>query len=173
MSAEVGRATSRDVAVTDAAAIADLPQMRVVERDRSKVLRRLRLTDKGFRLLTQSAAAAVLVILGGVILSLVLGSVPAIREFGFSFLTSQSWNPVTDKFGALAAVYGTLVTSALAMIIGIPVAFGIALFITELCPAWLKRPLATVIELLAAIPSIIYGIWGLFVLAPWVQDYIE
>src|SRR5438270_2846868 len=173
MSAEAGRATSRDVALTDAAAISDAPQMRVVERDRSKVLRRLRLTDKGFRLLTQSAAAAVLVILGGVILSLVLGAVPAIREFGFSFLTSQSWNPVTDKFGALAAVYGTLVTSLLAMIIAIPVGLGIAIFLTELCPQPLRRPIGIAIELLAGIPSIIYGIWGLFILAPFVQQYVE
>ena len=83
------------------------------------------------------------------------------------------WNPVTEQFGALAPIYGTLVTSAIAMLIGIPVAFGVALFITELCPNWLKRPLATMIELLAAIPSIIYGIWGLFVLAPFVQEHIE
>src|SRR6202012_92814 len=82
-------------------------------------------------------------------------------------------NPVTENFGALVAIYGTLVTSAIAMLIGIPVAFGIALFITELCPKWLKRPLATMIELLAAIPSIIYGIWGLFVLAPFLQEHVE
>jgi phosphate transport system permease protein len=173
MSAEAGNARSGDVAVTDAAAIADVPQTRFVGRDRSKVLRRLQLTDKGFRLLTQCAAAAVLVMLGGVILSLVLGSIPAIREFGFGFLTSQSWNPVTDKFGALAAVYGTLVTSLLAMIIAIPVGLGIAIFLTELCPQPLRRPIGIAIELLAGIPSIIYGIWGLFILAPFVQQYVE
>src|SRR5205807_8613642 len=89
------------------------------------------------------------------------------------FFLAASWNPVTEKFGALAPVYGTLVTSAIAMLIAIPVAFGIALFITELSPIWLKRPLATMIELLAAIPSIIYGIWGLFVLAPFVQEHVE
>jgi len=140
---------------------------------RAKVLVRLRRSDDLFRILTRSAALAVLVILGGVIVSLIIGSIPALKAFGLEFPFSQSWNPVTEKFGALAPVYGTLVTSAIAMLIGIPVAFGVALFITELCPNWLKRPLSTMIELLAAIPSIIYGIWGLFVLAPFVQEHIE
>jgi phosphate transport system permease protein len=169
----VVRDAGGDVAVTDAATIADLRQAGRVERDRRKVLRRLQLTDRGFRLLTECAAAAVLVILGGVILSLVLGSLPAIREFGFSFLASQSWNPVTDKFGALAAVYGTIITSILAMIIAIPVGLGIAIFLTELCPPSLRRPIGIAIELLAGIPSIIYGIWGLFIFAPFVQQYVE
>src|SRR5439155_18946294 len=115
----------------------------------------------------------VLLILSGVIAALVAGALPALAQFGPGFLVTEKWNPVTEKFGALAPVYGTLVTSAIAILIGIPVAFGIALFITELCPNWLKRPLATMIELLAAIPSIIYGIWGLFVLAPFVQEHIE
>jgi phosphate transport system permease protein len=169
----VVRDVGGDVAVTNVATIADLPQARGLERDRRKVLRRLQLTDRGFRLLTQCAAAAVLVILGGVILSLVMGSLPAIREFGFSFLANQSWNPVTDKFGALAAVYGTIVTSVLAMIIAIPVGIGIAIFLTELCPQSLRRPIGIAIELLAGIPSIIYGIWGLFIFAPFVQQYVE
>jgi phosphate transport system permease protein len=118
-------------------------------------------------------ALLVLVVLTGVILSLISGALPALQHFGLGFLVTEAWNPVTEKFGALAPIYGTLVTSAIAMLIGIPVAFGVALFITELCPNWLKRPLSTMIELLAAIPSIIYGIWGLFVLAPFVQEYIE
>src|SRR5947209_18339629 len=166
MAAEARSVTSENAAVTDTAAIGDGSQTRRAERDRRKVLRRLQLSDRGFHMITQLAAAAVLVILGGVILSLVLGSLPAIRELGFSFLTSQSWNPVTDKFGALAAVYGTLVTSVLAMIIAIPVGLGIAIFLTELCPQPLRRPIGIAIELLAGIPSIIYGIWGLFILAP-------
>jgi phosphate transport system permease protein len=136
-------------------------------------LRRLRLGDSGFRLLTHCAAITVLIILGGVILSLVLGSIPGIRAFGLSFLTNQSWNPVTDKFGALPAMYGTLVTATLAMIIAIPVGLGIAIFLTELCPQPLRRPIGIAIELLAGIPSIIYGIWGLFILAPFVQQYVE
>src|ERR1041385_4440883 len=129
--------------------------------------------DALFRGITLLFAVVVLLILSGVIVALVAGAWPALRHFGPGFLVTESWNPVTEKFGALAPIYGTLVTSAIAMLIGIPVAFGIALFITELCPIWLKRPLATMIELLAAIPSIIYGIWGMFVLAPFVQDHIE
>jgi phosphate transport system permease protein len=129
--------------------------------------------DALFRWLTFLFALLVLLILGGVIVALVDGSLPAFRAFGFSFVVSEIWNPVTQKFGALAPIYGTLVTSAIAMLVGIPVAFGVAVFITEICPLWLKRPLATMIELLAAIPSIIYGIWGLFVFAPFVQQYIQ
>ena len=129
--------------------------------------------DAVFRALTFLFAVLVLLILCGVIVSLVDGALPALRQFGFGFLVGTAWNPVTEKFGALAPIYGTLVTSFIAMLIGIPVAFGVALFITELCPKWLRRPLGTMIELLAAIPSIIYGIWGLFVLAPFVQAYVE
>ncbi|HVH82209.1 MAG TPA: phosphate ABC transporter permease PstC, partial [Stellaceae bacterium] len=121
--------------------------------------------DGIFRGLTIFFATLVLLILGGVIVSLIYGAWPALRKFGFGFVVNSAWNPVTDNFGAVAPIYGTLVTSFIAMLIGIPVAFGVALFITELCPKWLKRPLRTMIELLAAIPSIIYGIWGLFVLA--------
>jgi phosphate transport system permease protein len=129
--------------------------------------------DAAFRGLTFLFALLVLLILGGVIVALVDGALPALRAFGISFIVTQVWNPVTEKFGALAPIYGTLVTSAIAMLVGVPVAFGVAVFITEICPIWLKRPLATMIELLAAIPSIIYGIWGLFVFAPFVQQYIQ
>jgi phosphate transport system permease protein len=129
--------------------------------------------DPAFRALTFGFALLVLLILGGVIVSLVAGAWPALRVFGFGFLVADAWNPVTEKFGALAPIYGTLVTAAIAMAIGIPVAFGVAVFVTEICPIWLKQPLATMIELLAAIPSIIYGIWGLFVFAPFVQAHIE
>jgi phosphate transport system permease protein len=129
--------------------------------------------DLVFRSLTFLFALLVLLILGGVIVALIEGALPAFRTFGLSFVVTEVWNPVTEKFGALASIYGTLATSAIAMLVGIPVAFGVALFITEICPLWLKRPLATMIELLAAIPSIIYGIWGLFVFAPFVQQYIE
>jgi phosphate transport system permease protein len=129
--------------------------------------------DAVFRALTFLFALLVLLILGGVIVALIDGAIPALRTFGFSFVFTEVWNPVTEKFGALAPIYGTLVTSAIAMLVGIPVAFGVAVFITEICPLWLKRSLATMIELLAAIPSIIYGIWGLFVFAPFVQQYIQ
>jgi phosphate transport system permease protein len=129
--------------------------------------------DAVFHGLTVFFALLVLMILGGVIVSLLYGAWPAFQHFGFGFIVNGAWNPVTENFGALAPIYGTLVTSLIAMLIGIPVAFGVALFITELCPKWLKRPLGTMIELLAAIPSIIYGIWGLFILAPFIQEYIE
>jgi phosphate transport system permease protein len=142
-------------------------------RGQAKAEGRGSLGDRIFHALTLLFAIIVLLILSGVILSLISGSLPALRQFGLGFVATSVWNPVTEKFGAIAPIYGTLVTSAIAMLIGIPLAFGVALFITELCPLWLKRPLATMIELLAAIPSIIYGIWGLFVLAPFVQQHIE
>ena len=141
--------------------------------DRAKVLQRLRLGDAGFRHLTRAAAIAVLVILGGIIISLVHGSLPALRTFGFSFLYVETWNPVTEKFGAIAPIYGTVVTSFIAMLIAVPVGLFIALFLTELCPLWLRRPIGIAIELLAGIPSIIYGIWGLFVFAPFLQQYVQ
>jgi len=136
-------------------------------------LRRHGLWDAAFRGATRAAAVMVLLLLGGVIVSLIDGSKPSIEAFGFGFLTSESWNPVTEKFGALGAIYGTVVTSIIAMLIGIPVSLGIAIFITELCPTGLKRPIGTAIELLAGIPSIIYGIWGLFVLAPFLQQHVQ
>lgn len=126
--------------------------------------------DTAFRLGTALFALLVLVLLGGVIVALVDGAAPALAKFKLGFLVTEEWNPVTDEFGALAPIYGTLVTSAIAMLIAVPISFGIALFITELCPPWLKRPIGTAIELLAGIPSIIYGIWGLFVLAPLLQE---
>jgi phosphate transport system permease protein len=129
--------------------------------------------DAIFRAAATGFAVLVLVILAGVIVALVQGAWPALSRFGFDFVTTEEWNPVTEEFGALAPIYGTLVTSAIAMLLGIPVAFGIAVFITELCPVWLKRPLGVMIELLAAIPSIIYGIWGLFVFAPFLQQSVQ
>ena len=140
---------------------------------RRRGTRRGVIADAAFRALTLLFALIVLLVLCGLVAALLAGAWPALRHFGLGFLTADTWNPVTEKFGALAPIYGTLMTSAIAMLIGIPVAFGVALFITELCPTWLKRPLATMIELLAAIPSIIYGIWGLFVLAPFVQEHVE
>ena len=140
---------------------------------RSAVLRRLRLTDMVFHGLTRGAALAVLALLSGVILALILGAAPALGTFGFSFLFDESWNPVTEKFGAVAPIYGTLVTSAIAMLIAIPVGLMIAFFLTELCPKPLRRPIGIAIELLAGIPSIIYGIWGLFIFAPFLQKHIQ
>jgi phosphate transport system permease protein len=137
------------------------------------VIERLRLGDKVFRLLTKTAAIGVLIILGGVMFSLIDGSLPALRTFGLDFLLEQRWNPVTEKFGALAPIYGTLVTSFIAMLIAVPIGLLIAVFLTELCPMWLRRPIGIAIELLAGIPSIIYGIWGLFVFAPFLQETLQ
>jgi phosphate transport system permease protein len=132
-----------------------------------------RLRERLFQGATFAAALLVLTLLGGVALSLVSGAWPALAHFKLHFLTSAVWNPVTDEYGALAAVYGTLVTSFIALLIAIPVSFGIAIFLTELAPAWLKRPVGIAIELLAAVPSIIFGIWGLFVLAPILQRHVQ
>ncbi len=140
---------------------------------RARALDRLRLGDLLFRYLTRAAAIAVLALLGGVLISLLIGALPALRQFGFGFLVSEEWNPVTDRFGGLAAIYGTLVTSFTAMLIAVPVGLLIGFFLTELCPRWLQRPIGIAIELLAGIPSIIYGIWGLFVFAPVLQHTLQ
>ena len=140
---------------------------------RAQVLNKLRLNDLIFRHLTRSAALFVLVMLGGVIVSLAAGSIPAFKEFGLGFITTQVWNPVTDKFGALAPIYGTIITSFIAMIIAVPFGLLIAMFLTELCPMSLRQPIGIAIELLAGIPSIIYGIWGLFVFAPFLQEHVQ
>ncbi|MER8454556.1 phosphate ABC transporter permease subunit PstC [Mesorhizobium sp. M0027] len=142
-------------------------------RAREATVRRFALTDAIFRGLTRASAILVLVILGGVAISLFAGSWQALSSFGFSFLTTESWNPVTEKFGALAPIYGTLVTAAIAILIAVPIGIGIAVFLTELCPRPLRRPIGIAVELLAGIPSIIYGIWGLFVFAPFLQTTIQ
>jgi phosphate transport system permease protein len=140
---------------------------------RARALGHLRLGDATFHALTRAAAIGVLVLLGGIIVSLIIGSLPALREFGIDFLVEERWNPVTEKFGAIAPIYGTLVTSCIAMLIAVPVGLLIAVFLTELCPMWLRRPIGIAVELLAGIPSIIYGIWGLFVFAPFLQDTLQ
>jgi phosphate transport system permease protein len=140
---------------------------------RIKALDRLRMNDTVFRHLTRLAAVGVLLLLSGVIVSLIAGSVPTFRTFGLGFLWSQRWNPVTDNYGALPAIFGTIVTSFIAMLIAVPVGLLIAFFLTELCPQWARRPIGIAIELLAGIPSIIYGIWGLFVFAPFLQATLQ
>jgi phosphate transport system permease protein len=140
---------------------------------RAAALKRFGRSDARFRLLTLGAALVVVAIFAGIMVSLVSGSWLALSTFGWGFLTSSVWNPVTEKFGAFAAIYGTLISSALAMIIAVPLGIGIAIFLTELCPRALKRPIGVAIELLAGVPSIIYGIWGLFVFAPYFQVHVE
>jgi phosphate transport system permease protein len=132
-----------------------------------------RLRERLFRGATLAAALLVLILLGGVAVTLFKGAWPALSHFKLAFLTREIWNPVTDQYGALAPIYGTVVTSLIAMLVALPMSFGIAIFLTELAPKWLKRPVGVAIELLAAVPSIIYGIWGLFVLAPLLQRYVQ
>ncbi|ELA08172.1 phosphate ABC transporter permease [Moraxella macacae 0408225] len=122
---------------------------------------------------TRLFAWFVLLLLSGILLSLFVGAWPSMRQFGLGFYSTQDWNVGTFEFGALAPIYGTLVTSLLAIFIAIPISFGIAMFLTELCPNWLKRPLGVVVELLAGIPSIIYGMWGFFVFAPWFAKHVQ
>src|SRR5689334_13120028 len=133
-------------------------------------LRRTYRAEQTFKNMTFACALLIAVMFVGIIWSLFDGAWPAIRAFGFGFLTTEAWNPVTERFGALAPIYGTLVTSIIAMLIAVPVGIGIAIFLTELCPRGLRRPIGVAVELLAGIPSIIYGIWGLFVLAPILQQ---
>jgi phosphate transport system permease protein len=146
-------------------AVAAAPRIRT--RGRSAV------GDALFAALTRSAGVFVLVLLGAIIVVLFIGGWPAFRAFGPGFLTSTIWNPVTHRFGAVVAVYGTIVTSVLALILAVPLSFGIAFYLTELAPSWFRRPVGTAIELLAAIPSIIYGMWGFFVIVPFMAQYIQ
>ena len=132
-----------------------------------------RLADRLFGVLARSAAILTLVLLVAIMGSLIVGAWPAIHQYGLGFLTSSVWDPVQDQYGGLVMIYGTLATSFIALLIAVPVSFGIALFLTELSPAWLKRPLGTAIELLAAIPSIVYGMWGLLVFGPILATYVQ
>ncbi len=148
-------------------------EARLLSADRGQALKRFAFTDAIFRSLTRAAALTVLLVLGGILFSLIEGAAPALKAFGFSFFTTKSWNPVTNVFGAVAPIYGTVVSAMLAMVIAVPVGIGIAIFLTELCPRSLRRPIGVAIELLAGIPSIIYGIWGLFIFAPFLQEYVQ
>ncbi|MBR7799395.1 phosphate ABC transporter permease subunit PstC [Undibacterium sp. FT137W] len=137
----------------------------------SSAMRKQKLQDFFFHKLTFSFALLVLLVLVGIVVSLFYGALPAMKEFGFAFITTIEWDPINDKYGGMIAIVGTLVTSGIALLIAFPISFGIALFLTEICPAWLKRPLGTAVELLAGVPSIIYGMWGLFVFAPFFSTY--
>ncbi|RQS11033.1 phosphate ABC transporter permease PstC [Burkholderia sp. Bp9002] len=131
------------------------------------------LGDILFGSLARLAAIVTLLLLGGIIVSLIIASMPTIQKFGLGFLWHSEWDPTVDSFGALVPIYGTIVTSLIALLIAVPVSFGIALFLTELAPVWLRRPLGIAIELLAAIPSIVYGMWGLLVFAPIFAEYFQ
>jgi phosphate transport system permease protein len=136
-------------------------------------MRKQRIQDFIFHKVTMAFALSVLVVLVGIIVSLVVGAIPAFAEFGPAFITTVEWDPVNDQYGALIAIVGTLATAGIALLIAFPISFGIALFLTEICPVWLRRPLGTAVELLAGVPSIIYGMWGLFVFAPLFGDYVQ
>jgi phosphate transport system permease protein len=138
-----------------------------------RTMRKQRIQDFIFHKTTMIFALSVLAVLMGIIFSLMVGAWPAFKEFGPAFITTVEWDPVNDKYGAMIAIVGTLVTSGIALLIAFPVSFGIALFLTEICPAGLRRPLGTAVELLAGIPSIIYGMWGLFVFAPLFGDHVQ
>ena len=143
---------------------------------RQEILTALRASDRAFFWTTRAATYVVLLILGGIIVSLLVGAAPAMRAYGLGFLTSQRWAPNAAPepiLGGLGPIYGTLVSSAIAMMIAVPVGLGVAVFLTELCPQRLRQPIATAIELLAGIPSIIYGMWGFFVLGPFLADYVQ
>jgi phosphate transport system permease protein len=168
MSADRGRSVA-DLALSNTSTGVSQPAWM----SRAKALSRLRVSDRAFFHITRGAAYFVLILLGGIIVSLVIGAAPALSKFGFGFLVSERWNPVTENFGALAPIYGTVVTSLIAMLIAVPLGLLITLFLTEICPTWLRRPISIAIELLAGIPSIIYGIWGLFVFAPFLQRTLQ
>jgi phosphate transport system permease protein len=135
--------------------------------------RRIGVGDPIFAGVARGSGVFVLVLLGSIILSLFLGGLPAFRQFGASFLASTEWDPVHQVFGAGVSIYGTMVTSIVALILAVPLAFGIAFYLTELAPSWLRRPVGTAVELLAAVPSIIYGMWGFFVIVPIMSQYIQ
>jgi phosphate transport system permease protein len=142
--------------------------------DRPPTVRRVSpWADVLFSVLAHGAAWLTLALLAGIIVSLLVGAAPAIREYGLSFLWTSEWDPVQNRYGGLVMIYGTLMTSFIALLIAVPVSFGIALFLTELSPLWLKRPLGTAIELLAAVPSIVYGMWGLLVFSPLLSTYVQ
>jgi phosphate transport system permease protein len=135
--------------------------------------RRRRLGDPIFAALATVSGVFVLVLMGSLILSLFIGGLPAFRRFGAAFLVSATWDPVHEVFGAAVSIYGTLLTATLALLFAVPIAFGIAFYLTEIAPGWLRRPVGTAIELLAAVPSIIYGMWGFFIVVPIMATYVE
>jgi len=149
------------------------PPAAAVLSPRPPVIRNTAVMDALFRNVTRFFAFLVFCLLSAIVVSLAIGGSQSMHAFGFEFLWTEEWDPVKEKFGALVPIYGTLVTSAIALAVAIPVSFGISIFLTELSPTWLRRPLGTAIEMLAAVPSIIYGMWGLFVFAPLFQLHVQ
>lgn len=164
METKIGAAIVTDMTLTAQPDAMDLHALQVKKFKRQDTL---------FYAITQLFALLVLAALLGILISLAIEATPSLREFGFAFAWTNVWSVPDEQFGALISVYGTLVTSVIALLIAVPVSFGIALFLTETCPVWLRRPLGTAVELLAGVPSIIYGIWGLFIFAPLFAEYIQ
>jgi phosphate transport system permease protein len=168
MAATLPASTSGSIGAAESAARANRSPM-----PPATPARRSSLGDTLFALAARAAAVVTLLLLAGIIGSLVVGAMPALREYGLSFLWRSEWDPVQNRYGGLVMIYGTVMTSLIALIIAVPVSFGIALFLTELSPAWLKRPLGVAVELLAAVPSIVYGMWGLLVFGPLLAEYVQ
>ena len=126
-----------------------------------------------FSALCHAAGGFVLLLLGGIILALFLGGLPALKAFGPAYIWSTEWDPVQEVFGAGVSIYGTIITAILALLLAVPLAFGVAVYLTELAPSWLRRPMGTAIELLAAVPSIIYGMWGFFLIVPIMASTVQ
>ena len=129
--------------------------------------------DAVFAAAAVTAGVFVLVLVGAIIVSLLIGALPSLRAFGLGFIANTDWDPVQQVYGAAVPIYGTVVTSVLALLMAVPLAFGVAFYLTELAPSWMRRPIGTAVELLAAVPSIIYGMWGFFVIVPFMATYVE
>jgi len=145
----------------------------VVGRETRRRVRVRLFGDRVFNLVTLGLAAIVLILLFALAIALIVDAMPAIRKFGFSFLVTSDWDPVNDLYGALPFIYGTAVSSAIALAIAVPLSLGVALCLSEMAPDWLSRRLGFLVDLLAAIPSVVYGLWAIFVLGPWLRDYVE
>jgi phosphate transport system permease protein len=158
---------------TTMSSVPSSPAEQQVSGDMMQIARRQRVQDFFFHRVTQAFSLLVLLALLGIIASLLVNAWPTFHKFGLKFLWYVEWDIVNEEFGAVIAIVGTLLSAGIAMLIAVPLAFGIALFLTETCPVWLRRPLGTAIELLAAVPSIIYGMFGLFVFAPLFADYLQ
>ena len=145
----------------------------LISQQATNIAKQQRIFDKLFYLVTQFFALLVLLALLGIIASLVVNAYPAFEKFGFGFFTTVEWDIINGEFGGAIAIYGTVITSVIALLIAVPLSFGIAVFLTEICPKGLRRPLGTAVEILAAVPSIIYGMFGLFIFAPLFADYVQ
>jgi len=149
-------------------------QVPVLGREARRSHARERLSgDRIFSLVTLGLASVIVPLLAGLAVALTTASMPSIRKFGFSFLISSQWDPVTDLYGALPFIWGTAASSAIALVIAIPLSLGVALCLSEMAPVWLSRRLGFLVDLLAAIPSVVYGLWAIFVLGPWIRDHVE